>query len=65
MVVARRQLLRGDFRDAASCCYADADLPDAEIKKLRAQKQQGHVSYKNALQDETSIPMSLTGFVMP
>jgi invasion protein IalB len=46
----------------ASRCYADTDLSDADIKRLRAQKGQGQISYKNALQADVSIPVSFNGF---
>jgi invasion protein IalB len=41
----------------ASRCYADADISDAEIKRLRAQKGQGQISYRNAQQGDISIPI--------
>jgi len=47
---------------ARSALYADADLSDADIKRLRAQKGQGQISCKNALQGDVSISMSFNGF---
>jgi invasion protein IalB len=43
-------------------CFADADLSDADLKRLRAQTQEGQVAYKTALQGDVSIPMSFNGF---
>lgn len=43
-------------------CLADADLTDAIINKLRAQKKPGRIVYKNASQADVSIPLSFRGF---
>src|SRR5262249_23114287 len=43
-------------------CLADADLSDADLRRLRVQKDQGQIAYKNALQGDVSIPMSFNGF---
>jgi len=46
----------------ATRCHADAELSDSDLKRLRAQKEQGQISYMNALQGQISIPMSFNGF---
>jgi invasion protein IalB len=43
-------------------CMADADLTNADLTKLRAQKKPGRIAYKNASQADVSIPMSFNGF---
>jgi len=43
-------------------CLADADLSDANIKTLRAQKDPGKLVYRTASQADVSIPVSFNGF---
>jgi invasion protein IalB len=43
-------------------CLADAALTDALVNKLRAQKNPGRITYKNASQADVSIPLSFNGF---
>jgi invasion protein IalB len=43
-------------------CLADADLSDAAVTTLRAQKEPGQIIYKNSAQADVSIPVSFRGF---
>jgi invasion protein IalB len=43
-------------------CLADADLTNADLTKLRAQKKPGRIAYKNASQTDVSIQLSFNGF---
>ena len=43
-------------------CLAEADLSDADIKNLRAQKDAGKLVYKTASQADVSLPVSFSGF---
>lgn len=42
-------------------CLADADLTDADVSNLRAQKQPGRITYKNGSQADVSTPVSFSG----
>jgi invasion protein IalB len=43
-------------------CLAEANLKDADIGRLRAQKKPGRITYKNASQADVFIPLSFNGF---
>jgi invasion protein IalB len=43
-------------------CLADADLPDAAIKKLNQFADPGHLSWKDASQQDVNVPVSFKGF---
>lgn len=43
-------------------CLADADLTDADVSNLRAQKQPGRITYRNGSQADVSTPVSFSGF---
>jgi invasion protein IalB len=65
VVVGGKPALTATFKWCTNTrCLADADLSDADLRRLRGQrdKDQGEIAYKNALQGEVSIPMSFNGF---
>jgi invasion protein IalB len=43
-------------------CFADADLPDLVVRKLRAQIQNGKLLFKDAAQRVATVPVSFKGF---
>jgi len=43
-------------------CLSDADLPDAVIKKMRAQTEPGRLEFKDASQRDVVVPVSFKGF---
>lgn len=43
-------------------CFADTDLRDDVVKKLRARTQNGKLLFKDATQREVTIPVSFNGF---
>lgn len=46
----------------ATRCHADGFLSNDDVERLSALKDQGRIVYRNALQGDVSIPMSLNGF---
>lgn len=49
-------------RCVGSGCFADAELSDDAVKKLRARGDKGKLVFKDATQREVSVPVSLKGF---
>lgn len=43
-------------------CFADADLKDDVVKKLRSQTENGRLSFKDAAQKDVALPVSFKGF---
>jgi invasion protein IalB len=43
-------------------CFADADLSDGAIKKLRARTEKSKLVFKDAAQREVTVPVSFKGF---
>ncbi|HML07337.1 MAG TPA: invasion associated locus B family protein [Xanthobacteraceae bacterium] len=43
-------------------CFADADLKDDVVKKLRARTENGKLLFKDAAQRDVTIPVSFKGF---
>jgi invasion protein IalB len=43
-------------------CFADADLKDDMLRKLRARTTPGHFEFKDAIQRDAKIPVSFKGF---
>ncbi|HLH89998.1 MAG TPA: invasion associated locus B family protein [Xanthobacteraceae bacterium] len=43
-------------------CLAEFDLVEADVKRLRSQKEPARVVYKNALQTDMTLPMTFVGF---
>ena len=43
-------------------CYADVDLSDETIKKLRARTEKGKLLFKDAAQRDVTVPISFKGF---
>lgn len=43
-------------------CFADTDLPEAVLKKLRTQTKNGKLQFKNDAQRLVAIPVSFKGF---
>jgi invasion protein IalB len=49
-------------RCAAAGCFADTDVRDDTIRKLRALTDQGHINFKDGAQKDVSLPVSFKGF---
>lgn len=49
-------------RCVGAACFADADLSDEAIKKLRAGTEKSKLTFKDAAQREVSVPVSFKGF---
>ena len=49
-------------RCVGSGCFADAELSDDAVKKLRARSDKAKLVFKDATQREVSVPVSLKGF---
>jgi invasion protein IalB len=63
LIVSDKSSISAAFKWCNSIrCVADADLSDADIKSLRAQKDPGKIAYKTASQADVSIPVSFSGF---
>jgi invasion protein IalB len=43
-------------------CFADTEIKDEEIKRLRAETQPGKLFYKDAAERDVAIPISFKGF---
>jgi invasion protein IalB len=43
-------------------CFADADLKDDSIKRLRAVSESGKLEFKDGAQKDVSLPVSFKGF---
>ncbi|RAI42820.1 invasion associated locus B family protein [Rhodoplanes roseus] len=43
-------------------CFADADLPDDLLRRMRGRTDPGRLEYKDALQRDVGIPLSFKGF---
>ena len=43
-------------------CLAEFDLVEADVKKLRSQKEPARLVYKNALQADVMLPVTFVGF---
>ena len=49
-------------RCVGSGCFADAELGDDAVKKLRARSDKGKLVFKDATQRVVNVPVSLKGF---
>jgi invasion protein IalB len=49
-------------RCATAGCFADTDVRDDTIRKLRALTDQGHIDFKDGAQKDVSLPVSFKGF---
>ncbi|MGH6680052.1 MAG: invasion associated locus B family protein [Bradyrhizobium sp.] len=49
-------------RCLTSGCFADTDLPEAVLKKFRAETRNGKLLFKNDAQKLVTIPVSFKGF---
>ncbi|MFL9824858.1 invasion associated locus B family protein [Rhodoplanes sp. SY1] len=43
-------------------CFADADIPDDLLRRLKARAEPGRLEYKDAIQRDVGIPVSFKGF---
>lgn len=43
-------------------CFADADLSDDLLRRMRARAEPGRLEYKDAIQRDVGIPVSFKGF---
>jgi invasion protein IalB len=43
-------------------CFADVEIKDDEIKRLRAETAAGKLQYKDSGERDVSIPLSFKGF---
>src|SRR5581483_6086403 len=50
-------------RCIGNACFADIDLKDDALKKLRAQQENGKLLFKDANQKDAALPVSFKGFV--
>jgi invasion protein IalB len=49
-------------RCVPAACFADADIKDDTIKKLRAASEAGQILFKDANQKDVALPVSFKGF---
>lgn len=55
--------LVGSYRRCLpTACFADADLKDAQIVKLRGLTENGKLQFKDAGQQDIAVPVSFKGF---
>ncbi|CAL8981508.1 hypothetical protein RHODGE_RHODGE_02935 [Rhodoplanes serenus] len=43
-------------------CFADAELGDDMLRRLRARTEPGRIEYKDAIQRDVAVPLSFKGF---
>lgn len=43
-------------------CFADADIPDDLLRRLKGRAEPGRLEYKDAIQRDVGIPVSFKGF---
>jgi invasion protein IalB len=49
-------------RCLSAACFADLEIKDDIVKKLRGRTEQGHLQFKDAAQRDIAIPVSFKGF---